>query len=284
MNSSPAETGVIVATHDGAYHADELFAVSTLQGVMPVNDIIRSRKTAELSQANFLIDVGGKYLPDAGFFDHHGEAATAAPRHQKENTPMASFGLVFQTFGSDYLKNLTFEIYRQLGELSMEDLDDWQDLEEVVRKNSVTGAALEMVRQSLVVPIDAWDNGSYPDRTMYTISSAVAAMSDASYPFEKALDFASVTLRCTAIRSLAKALRSERLRTLRGLEDHGPVVKIPVKPYSLKWVRKWLNRPDITVAYFESRTRGFVDVVTEKGKDNMRSNDFKRRYLHSTAA
>jgi uncharacterized UPF0160 family protein len=53
-----------VVTHDGAFHADDVFAIATIilahpfpEGPVSVN-VVRSRKPAVLDKADILVDVG----------------------------------------------------------------------------------------------------------------------------------------------------------------------------------------------------------------------------------
>lgn len=85
-----AENGIIrIGTHDGIFHADEVFAVALIQDACKALgkkfETIRSRDTAMLDGCTLRVDVGGKYSPGTGDFDHHHEKSLPA-----------AFGLVYQ--------------------------------------------------------------------------------------------------------------------------------------------------------------------------------------------
>ena len=59
-----------VITHDGVFHADEVFAIALWKKYVNSNiEIIRTRDTD--MQADMFIDIGGVYSPDELLFDHH---------------------------------------------------------------------------------------------------------------------------------------------------------------------------------------------------------------------
>ena len=72
----------IVVTHDGIFHADEVFAVALISLLGDV-DVIRTRSKAELmlavaSPIVWVVDVGGVYDPDKLCFDHHQDITLAS--------------------------------------------------------------------------------------------------------------------------------------------------------------------------------------------------------------
>lgn len=89
-----------IVTHNSKFHADDVFAVATLllvlekEGKTP--DVIRTRDTEILKNAEFVLDVGGVYDPEINRFDHHQDGGAG----ERENgIPFASFGLVWKKFG-----------------------------------------------------------------------------------------------------------------------------------------------------------------------------------------
>lgn len=85
-----------VATHSGIFHADDVFAIATLQLAGIATDVIRTRDVDTLAQCDLRIDVGRKYAPETGDFDHHQpEGAGKRPN----GVPYASFGLIWKQYG-----------------------------------------------------------------------------------------------------------------------------------------------------------------------------------------
>ena len=62
-----------IATHNGKFHADEVFAISLLRRLERFADaeIIRTRDTELLKTADVVVDVGGQYDPSTHRYDHH---------------------------------------------------------------------------------------------------------------------------------------------------------------------------------------------------------------------
>ena len=89
-------TNITIATHNGNFHADDVFSIAALKHIFPSFNLIRTRKLELIANANIVIDVGGEYDADTGRFDHHQRGGAG----QRENgIPYSSFGLVWQKYG-----------------------------------------------------------------------------------------------------------------------------------------------------------------------------------------
>jgi uncharacterized UPF0160 family protein len=88
---------MLIATHDGSFHADEVFAVAALLLLGEPVEVIRTRDREALARADMRIDVGFRYDPATGDFDHHQRQFD----HVRENgVRYASFGLIWRQFGA----------------------------------------------------------------------------------------------------------------------------------------------------------------------------------------
>jgi uncharacterized UPF0160 family protein len=124
------ECASIIITHDGIFHADDVFAVTTIflwllhtnydvgyywtlgqlsTSIPPDMDvkILRTRDQAVLDwaiedSAIFLVDVGDVYDPHRGAFDHHQRERKPHPRDN--GVPYSSFGLVWKTYGLELVQ------------------------------------------------------------------------------------------------------------------------------------------------------------------------------------
>ena len=47
-----------IVTHDGSFHADDVFAVATLLKLFPDANVIRTRDTSVIERADVVVDVG----------------------------------------------------------------------------------------------------------------------------------------------------------------------------------------------------------------------------------
>ncbi|MDX2368709.1 MAG: MYG1 family protein [Colwellia sp.] len=87
---------ITIATHNGNFHADDVFSIAALKSIFPSFNLIRTRDLALIDKADIVIDVGGEYNPDTGRFDHHQRGGAG----ERENgIPYSSFGLIWQKYG-----------------------------------------------------------------------------------------------------------------------------------------------------------------------------------------
>lgn len=87
-----------VATHDGSFHADEVFAIAAL-GLLPGPlEVVRTRDPDLLAAADLRVDVGFRHEPETGDFDHHQRGFDEV---RENGIGYASFGLVWREFGEE---------------------------------------------------------------------------------------------------------------------------------------------------------------------------------------
>ena len=86
-----------VATHDGSFHADEVFALATLSLLDDTLDIVRTRDPDALAAADLRVDVGFASDPATGDFDHHQQGGAG---ERPNGVRYASFGLVWREYGA----------------------------------------------------------------------------------------------------------------------------------------------------------------------------------------
>ena len=87
---------MLVATHPGSFHADDVFAVATLGLALGPPDVVRTRDPAAMAGAEVRVDVGERSDPATGDFDHHQKGGAGA---RANGIPYASFGLVWREHG-----------------------------------------------------------------------------------------------------------------------------------------------------------------------------------------
>lgn len=92
----------VIATHNGNFHADDVFAVAALKHLFPSATIIRTRDLEVLAKADIVLDVGGIYDAEQGRFDHHQKGGAGA---RENGIPFSSFGLVWQKYGLEICAN-----------------------------------------------------------------------------------------------------------------------------------------------------------------------------------
>lgn len=122
--------GVIIATHNGKFHADDVFGVTLLLQLYPRATVVRTRDPKRLAKADIVLDVGGVYDPKAHRFDHHQNTSGA----RDNGIYYSAFGLLWQHYGRRFCND---------------DVKVWHRID-----------------QALVQVIDAIDNG----QDLYAIS------------------------------------------------------------------------------------------------------------------
>ncbi len=117
-----------LVTHDGSFHADDIFACATLCMVLEKEgqefEIIRTRDIDIIKDGDYVFDVGGIYNENTNRFDHHQKGGAGKRENDIE---YASFGLVWKHFGM---------------KLCDDDIAVWN-----------------IIDSKIAIPIDAVDNG-----------------------------------------------------------------------------------------------------------------------------
>lgn len=180
-----------VGTHSGSFHADEVFAIATLRIARGPLEVVRSRDPKVLASCAIRVDVGRRYDPASGDFDHHqGDVG-----ERLNGVRYASFGLVWKEHGVELAGSP--EIAHQ-------------------------------VDASIVTPIDAGDNGQEVYEPLiegvspFMVSGMIAAMNppwDAEdgaaaerRAFDEAVDIAEGIIRRELAGAQARARAADRVR------------------------------------------------------------------------
>lgn len=93
---------ITIVTHNGNFHADDVFSIAALKCIFPTFNLVRTRDLALISEADIVIDVGGEYNPDSGRFDHHQRGGAG---ERKNGIPYSSFGLIWKKYGLAICQN-----------------------------------------------------------------------------------------------------------------------------------------------------------------------------------
>ncbi|MGJ8581554.1 MAG: MYG1 family protein [Psychromonas sp.] len=89
-------TQITIATHNGNFHADDVFSIAALKSIFPSFKLVRTRDLEVIKAADLVIDVGGIYDADTGRFDHHQRGGAGT---RENGIPFSSFGLIWQKYG-----------------------------------------------------------------------------------------------------------------------------------------------------------------------------------------
>lgn len=88
---------MLVATHDGSFHADEVFAIAALGLLGEPVEVLRTRDRDAIARCDLRVDVGFRDDASSGDFDHH---QREFDRARENGVRYASFGLVWRVFGA----------------------------------------------------------------------------------------------------------------------------------------------------------------------------------------
>lgn len=237
-----------VVTHNGSFHADDVFGVATLK--MHVGEplkIVRSREREDIGKADFVVDVGEQYDPNRDRFDHHQQGGAGA---RENGIPYAAFGLVWKKYGP-----------------------------------AVCGSKeiAKIVDSKLAQPIDAIDNGVslnegesrvdgvYP----YTIASMVAAFrptwqereSDSDMLFDSLVKLATGVIDRERAHGQAAIAATDEVEQAYHNADNKQLI---VLEKDLPWRNVLCSKPEPLVAVYPKPERGewCVKAVPDEGFKN----------------
>ena len=144
---------IIIVTHNGQFHADEVLACALLLKFYDDYEckIIRSREEEDFEKGTIVVDVGQIYNPKKGRYDHHQKGCHEV-YSDKYSIPMSSAGMVYKEYG--------FTIMYKL--VQNKDIN-YPELTEIMYRN-------------FIAEIDALDNGvpQFPKETEYTASFRIS--------------------------------------------------------------------------------------------------------------
>lgn len=97
---------MLIATHDGSFHADETLACAVISYIYERSQVIRSRDPQLLETADIIIDVSG--INDDKHFDHHSNEFNLS---RDNGINYATAGLMWLKFGDKYLHKIAQEYF-----------------------------------------------------------------------------------------------------------------------------------------------------------------------------
>ena len=110
-----------IVTHDGPFHADDVFAYAVLRAALGDIQLVRSRDPAVIDRADLVFDVGSVYDPATRRYDHHMRERPL----RACGTPYSSVGLIWRDYGRAAFPSLlqTDALDKNLWELIWRDID-----------------------------------------------------------------------------------------------------------------------------------------------------------------
>jgi uncharacterized UPF0160 family protein len=141
-----------VATHNGSFHADDVFAVAVLRLLHgDALEIVRTRDPQQLAAADLRVDVGLRHDPASGDFDHHQRGGAG---ERPNGIRYASFGLVWRAFGAELCGSDA--IAEDLDQLIVQGIDA-NDVGQTIVEPLVDGVTPFTVSHALGMMNPNWD-------------------------------------------------------------------------------------------------------------------------------
>lgn len=103
-----------LGTHNGTFHADDVFAYAILAELYEDVELTRSRDAEVLAGLDIVFDVG------RGEFDHH----TNDKVYRPSGIPYAATGLIWKSYGRDLIRKLSPQVSEETIERVFQALDD----------------------------------------------------------------------------------------------------------------------------------------------------------------
>lgn len=249
--SAVAASSVVIATHNGSFHADDIFGVAVLLLLHPSAQLIRTRDLERIGQADFAVDVGGEWDADRGRFDHHQRGFAGA---RASGVVYASAGLVWRAHGPALVEK-TFGLNDPALAQSVADALDEELVQHLDRAD--TGAAHGAPGLFGLSALLSQFNTTWDSR-----GDAVRDEANALANFRKAMAVVTTLLNATLDQLRAKHQGAELVRNAEKLFD-GQVLLMPRG--GLPW-RDVVSRemPGVLfIVYPDSSTQQYqVHVVT----------------------
>jgi uncharacterized UPF0160 family protein len=162
-----------IATHDGSFHADEVFAIAALGLLDTPVEVVRTRDRDALARADLRVDVGFRADASSGDFDHHQRDFDGV---RGNGVRYASFGLVWREFGVRICDG-DQEVADAVDETLVQGVDA-NDTGQQLTESLVDGVR-PMTVNAIIGGFNArWDDTLTPEQERERFDSAVALARD----------------------------------------------------------------------------------------------------------
>lgn len=234
----------VVATHDGGFHADEVFAIAVLRRALGSIEVVRTRDAEQQAAADLRVDVGGRSDAQTGDFDHHQRGGAG----ERENgIPFASFGLVWREYGPRIV-GVDDAVVRAVDERLVQGVDA-NDVGIRLTTASTDSEALPLTVSGAVGGFNPpWD--------------AAATDEEVEAAFLRAVEFAELIL-ANEIASASGLSRADAIvEEAIGRADDPRIVVLPM---GMPWHRPMVDKsPDALYAIYPNKRGHAVQAVPQR--------------------
>lgn len=206
---------MIIATHSGKFHADDVWAAAVLNLMFPGSELLRTRDPAVIARADFAVDVGGVWDPENGRFDHHQKGFQGA---RASGVVYASAGLVWKEYGPRCVALVAEQAGHALSPTQAAEIAHAIDADLVQYLDmSDTGAARNAPGSYGLSAIISGFNPGWLDEQ--AAGSAAAADALRMTRFRRAMEIATDILRNGVLYRVGALLAAQQVRQSRRLDD-----------------------------------------------------------------
>ena len=206
---------MIIATHSGKFHADDVWAAAVLNLMFPGSELVRTRDPAVIARADFAVDVGGVWDPEKGRFDHHQKGFQGA---RASGVVYASAGLVWKEYGPRCVSLVAEQAGHALNLTQATEIAHAIDADLVQYLDmSDTGAARNAPGSYGLSAIISGFNPSWLDEQ--AAGSAEAADAMRMTRFRRAMDIATDILRNGVLYRVGALLAVQQVRQSQRMDD-----------------------------------------------------------------
>ena len=190
---------IIIGTHDGIFHQDEVVAIALLSLFIGSDfEIIRTRNSQLLASCDYVVDVGG------GEFDHHMPGGNGT---RIDGVPYASAGLVWKKYATNILSNFTCP-------------------------NELIECITNRIDTNIIEPVDKIDNGIYATSLFNFIPLYIPNWNDdfnkVDAQFNQALSIAINILHTAISKEISNAISDNLMcELIFERTKYSPILEIP---------------------------------------------------------
>lgn len=89
---------MLLVTHNGKFHADDVFGTALMLQLFPGAEVVRTRDEAIIAEADVVYDLGGVFDPEKRRFDHHQQGSPV----RENGIVYSGFGLLWRHYGREF--------------------------------------------------------------------------------------------------------------------------------------------------------------------------------------
>lgn len=159
-----------IATHNGSFHTDDVFAIAVLKELYPDAEFIRSRNEDVLATADIVVDVGKVFDPKRQRFDHHQRQAGT----RSNGIIYSGFGLIWQVYGLQFCQD-NHDVWQRIDQELVQHIDA-HDNGQKTYKVDHTGIEPYLIEDIIRLhnpsPVDDSEANSYDDHFFEAVEFA----------------------------------------------------------------------------------------------------------------